>query len=873
LALTDTGSIPVRLIISDLNNCRDTVQSVFTISDVGTIPRFGPAPQFACVGDLVSFSDSSLFGPSNRIVRWEWNFGTGSDSVFLSPPFGARYTRPGVYDVTLTIQDSLGCRYTVSRPGAVVVRETVADFTTNDTAVCARYPIQFTNRSIGADSTTALLTYLWDFGNGTTSTETNPVIAYADTGYFTVRLIATDPFGCVDTLERRAYIRVGNARADFLMSDTFSTCPPLVVRFTNLSQDAIRTTWDFGNGNFSSFPNPAHTYTTPGSFFVKLVAEGYTGCRDSMIRQVLIRGPIGTFSYSPLIGCPPLQVRFNSNTQSSNLFTWDFSDGESIVVAQDTAVHIYNIPGNYVPRLILDDGLGCRVPLQGRDTIRILGARAFIRSLAQNSFCDSAIVSFFDSSVVNDVVTRVRWRFGDGTESDLRNPVHVYRQPGRYLVTLEVFTQNNCYSSDTLQVPVIIARTPQFVIRDSGLNCVPDTVQFSGVWQNPDTSQIRYRWDLGNGQTTTLALPPAIRYALPGTFLIRLETTNEYGCTSTDTLPYVVNDTPRVQARPNAFICAGSGIALVAIGATTYRWDSDPSLSCTNCASPTATPPIDRTYRVVGTDANGCQASDTLLLQVKQRGNLSVGQGDTLCAGEPFQLRAQGFERYQWIPATYLNNPTIANPVARPLLSTNYRVIASDTLGCFSDSGLVPLVVYQIPLIDISESLIRASLGTVVPLRTVASSDVVSWNWTPGSGLTCDRCPEPLVTVSRKQVYTVTARNDGDCVATDNVTIEPYCSAEDVFVPNTFSPNGDGRNDRFYPMGRGITTVRSLQIFNRWGELVFERRSFGLNDSSAGWDGTYKGRRLSPDVYVYTMELLCASNELFTLKGNVTLIQ
>jgi gliding motility-associated-like protein len=92
-------------------------------------------------------------------------------------------------------------------------------------------------------------------------------------------------------------------------------------------------------------------------------------------------------------------------------------------------------------------------------------------------------------------------------------------------------------------------------------------------------------------------------------------------------------------------------------------------------------------------------------------------------------------------------------------------------------------------------------------------------------------------------------------------------------VPNTFSPNGDGRNDVFYPMGQGISQIKSFRIFNRWGELVFERANLFANDPTAGWDGTYKGKQLTPDVYVYIMVVLCFNNENIELKGNVTLLK
>jgi len=92
-------------------------------------------------------------------------------------------------------------------------------------------------------------------------------------------------------------------------------------------------------------------------------------------------------------------------------------------------------------------------------------------------------------------------------------------------------------------------------------------------------------------------------------------------------------------------------------------------------------------------------------------------------------------------------------------------------------------------------------------------------------------------------------------------------------MPNTFSPNGDGVNDIFYPRGSGIFQVKMLRIFNRWGATVFEKSNLSANDISAGWNGTCKGAKLPPDVFVYTMDVICDNNTVLTFKGNVALIR
>jgi gliding motility-associated-like protein len=193
-------------------------------------------------------------------------------------------------------------------------------------------------------------------------------------------------------------------------------------------------------------------------------------------------------------------------------------------------------------------------------------------------------------------------------------------------------------------------------------------------------------------------------------------------------------------------------------------------------------------------------------------------------------------------------------------------------MNCFRDTLQVPVIVYPPPTVKILNRQVSGMPGTPVSIQT-QSSDVTRWRWTPAVGLSCSTCPQPELTINQKISYRVFVTNPGGCTASDEINIVPICSVDDLFVPNTFSPNGDGRNDRFYPMGKGIASIKSLRIFSRWGELVFERSHFAVNDASAGWDGTFKGKALTPDVYVYIMTVLCLNNEVVDMKGNVTLLK
>jgi gliding motility-associated-like protein len=121
--------------------------------------------------------------------------------------------------------------------------------------------------------------------------------------------------------------------------------------------------------------------------------------------------------------------------------------------------------------------------------------------------------------------------------------------------------------------------------------------------------------------------------------------------------------------------------------------------------------------------------------------------------------------------------------------------------------------------------------------------------------------------------YTVLVQNEGGCTSRDDVSIFVVCAEGNLFLPNTFSPNGDGLNDVFFPRGKGIHGLRNFRVFNRWGEVVFEQANLQANDMSKGWNGTFNGKLASQDVYVYTIDVICENNFVFSHKGNVALIR
>jgi gliding motility-associated-like protein len=220
------------------------------------------------------------------------------------------------------------------------------------------------------------------------------------------------------------------------------------------------------------------------------------------------------------------------------------------------------------------------------------------------------------------------------------------------------------------------------------------------------------------------------------------------------------------------------------------------------------------------------------------------------------------------------NTSTLQNPAAQqyPTPGTQaIQAIAKSANGC-ADTVSKNLFVHALPKIDVPASMVKM-VGVPLKIPAKYPQNVVAYNWSPADNLDCNDCPQPTTVTKFPTKYIVTATDSNSCRNTATVNVVVLCKGATVFVPNTFSPNGDGNNDVLYVRGQGLDRVKSFRVFNRWGELVFEKRDFPTNNAAYGWNGLYKGQPIQSDVYIYQAEVYCENGELMRFEGNLALIR
>jgi gliding motility-associated-like protein len=199
------------------------------------------------------------------------------------------------------------------------------------------------------------------------------------------------------------------------------------------------------------------------------------------------------------------------------------------------------------------------------------------------------------------------------------------------------------------------------------------------------------------------------------------------------------------------------------------------------------------------------------------------------------------------------------------------QTIATNSSGC-TDTARQTLLVYPLPVVNMPSTLTKQA-GFPITIPATYSPNTASYSWTPNSTLNCTDCPQPETNTKFDAKYLVNFVDSNGCRNSGTIQVIVVCKGANVFVPNTFSPNNDGNNDVLIVRGRGLERVKTLRIFNRWGEIVYEQHNFPVNNPSYGWDGKFKGKPALPDVYVYQVEVFCENSQIIRFEGNVALIQ
>jgi gliding motility-associated-like protein len=455
------------------------------------------------------------------------------------------------------------------------------------------------------------------------------------------------------------------------------------------------------------------------------------------------------------------------------------------------------------------------------------------------------------------------WSYG----SEATDPA-VHLPAGTYTVT--VTDNNGCPGTTT----VTLAQPPLLTVTatetdDKCLGSSDGTVAATAAGGTPAYS---YLWNNTNTNASLTALPA-------GTYTVTA--TDHNGCSAsasaTISQPTQVADT-LTSVRTNCPNSTDGSITALASGGTgaflyTLEMPDGTILQAGNTTG-SFTGIGYGLYTVQATDQNGCQVTDTITVPRAPFDIYTDTAVSTTCYGAQYRdgrITVQGYTIANG-PFQYSidGGPLQTAPDFYSLSAGAHQVTAQDAYGCDTTFTVtVPEPLPAVLAILPADSTILA--GTSLQLTNIfgpySTDSIKGYAWSQGYGLNCIDCPSPIASPYDYQtVYSLSVTYNQGCVvvatATINVTGEPP-----VYIPNAFTPNGDGVNDVWYIYGTGIKDLKAM-VFNRWGEKVFE-----TDDQSIGWDGTYKGVLQPPGVYVYVAQMVYLTGAQREKQGSVTLIR
>lgn len=687
----------VRLIVTDLNACKDTLTRSSYITATDPIPDFTVNDQFACRPHTAIFNDLSTDAFAS-INKWNWNFGDGNTDTIQNPSH--IYTSNGTYTVRLIVTDTVGCKDTIIKTNYIGVTYPTAAFTA-DSVVCENELAMFINSSSGAG-----LSYQWNFGDGNISTATNPSHLYIIDSIYTVSLIATDSNGCSDTMIKTNFIETIIPKVDFFATPTTYNCTPAPIFFdaSSSSDDIIEWKWFMGDGSVKNFlpaPFAAHVYTYADTFDIIAIGKsskyGKSCGFDTLTKLHYIRVDIpgGSFNVTPDSGCLPLGAIFRTNTVNTIQYSWDFGDGDGITLVSpiDTAFHVYTTEGTFYPRVELSDGLGCFKFATGNDSIRTIAPLPAVILATDSIICNDenlmlmadTVDIYYEWTPITDAIPQMIFGRIVTVAPDTNT-------------TYRLVTTDDLGCNDTALINITVNPIPVLNVGTDTTLCLGDSIQITAGVTNDSLMSFLWTPSLGLSCDTclnTIAQPDV------GTNVYNVLVTDTGTlCDDQNIVTIIVNAPEPTAASPDQFICLGETAEIEASGGTIYNWTPADFLDDPNVENPSSTPDEANTtitYTVDIIDVNGCIAeSQQVSVTTYPVPKVDAGEDITIEKYSSRQLQAIAdlSVSYSWSPEDDMNDPHSASPTVRPLDTTTFIVTVTTPEGCSSDDTIRINVVY-----------------------------------------------------------------------------------------------------------------------------------------------------------------------------------
>lgn len=569
--------------------------------------------------------------------------------------------------------------------------------------------------------------------------------------------------------------------------------------------------------------------------------NGSSNCNNAVVKFAFNANLTAANISAPPGGCAPLSINFVNNSVNGSTYFWDFGDGQTS--ASFAPSHTYTASGVYNVRLISKNAATCNMSDTTYVSITVIPQYSLTPLQYNTTGCTPLFVNFVNT---NTVSASYSWDFGDGSTSTLAAPSHTYNSVGIYTVQLIANSNSACSPIDTIYSTIS-------VISQLTLTPIPDIVMCKGdsatLSLTANSSGCSFTWTPNAYLSSTSVQQPK---ASPPNDMIYHVTAGANGCLAYDSVKIVVNENDIKILIDPLHTCIDDTIILKADQVcSNYNWSNGQNSSQINVFQPG--------WYYLSTIENNCLAKDSIRIDSFVHVNIPAGNF-SLCMKDVIELNAPyGNYGYSWTPDYNINHTTVYNAQVSPLQNTTYSLALAN--GPCISYGTFDVKVFPLPTLTVTPKHIEVFSGEQVELNCL--SDTIS-SWSTDYLLSCSFCNTSFANAESSITYYATVQNQYGCKARDSVEIKVTPT---LYIPNSFSPNGDLINDVFKPEYTGFVEIELL-IFDRWGALIFR-----TNDLLGGWNGKYKDVNCQLGVYVYKLTATDLYQKTTEKVGHVTLIR
>lgn len=565
-----------------------------------------------------------------------------------------------------------------------------------------------------------------------------------------------------------------------------------------------------------------------------------------------------------------------SSSPLNQTYYWNFGDPNSLSNNTSTLLsptHVFSDTGVYRIKLVVNkNDPSCADSSEA--IIRVFPG--FVANFRYPTImCKDVPVNFSDNTSASyGFPNKWFWNFGvNGTNADtsvIGAPTYTYRDTGTYNINMIVESNKGC--KDTISKTIVIVDRPKLSLTRDTIICNVDSLHLNVSSSIPGGS---FSWQPNYAINNTSIASPTVKPLVDTTYYVSFVVDPSYpACATFDSLKVRVVDTASLQVSHDTSICLTDSVQIFASGnGLQFLWSPAATLSNPNISNPFAKPTAALTIYKVTVSIGSCISSKTVTISTAPYPNAFAGTDTTICKGSSAFLSASGGVNFVWYPSRFLNNAEIANPVViNPVGNyVDYIVFVKDTLGCSKSTKDSVRVYIQNLSVDAGPSDTSMVNGQQLQLHATVfgTNDNIDYQWSPDNwGLSSLDIFNPVATPDDDIMYYVNVTSSIGCKSSDSIFVHYYEVLPDIYMPNAFTPNGDGLNDIAKPIPLGLISIEDFKIFNRWGKLVFAASKIG-----EGWDGKLNGSPQETGTFVWIASGTDYKNNKIQRKGSIILIR